>query len=137
MDMRKRISWILFLVLLIVVVGCEPESMVEIEKRIAASDRLTRLNAVCESLPKPPTLELRYKRISGNSEVSLLIFYYSKSIPFDEAKRVYMTWLDQNGWAQNLDFSSTHYGYFDKGGIEISISTKDTESLEVGCQESR
>src|SRR5690606_31971504 len=115
---------------------CESESQQETESRIAKWPRLTRLNALCESLPKVPTVELKYKRIGGNSDMTLITFFYSKKISLDEAKNIYNAWFEENGWVQNQRLISSHYGYFKKDKAEIVITSKGSDSIEIGCMES-
>lgn len=138
-GLHMRVINRLFLSLILfgfsILLACSAESNEEIEARIARSQQLQRLNVLCSSLPKPPGVEFRYKRINGNSIRSLLTFYYSKNIPYDDAKKVYSEWFAQNGWVENLDLASTHYGYYKKENTEIAISSHDIGSLEIGCTE--
>lgn len=114
--------------------GCESITDKEIDEQISRSERLSRLKALCESLPKPNLTEYRYKRLSGNSDVSLLIYYYSKKIPFKEVDEFYSDWFARNGWKRNLELASTNYGYYGKDGFEVAITAKSADSLEIGCQ---
>ena len=129
-------SVILFFSIALMLSACEPESQQETENRIAKWPPLTRLNALCEGLPKVPTVELKYKRIGGNSEGSSITFFYSKKVPFKEAEEKYKDWLEENGWVENKRLISSHYGYYKKDKAEIVIQYVDAESMATTCMES-
>ena len=130
---NMRLASLLLFGFVFITLCCYQPSNAEVEQRIAASFRLSQLNALCAGLPKIPTLELKYKTIDGNSGVSSLSFFYSKAIPFDDAMRIYSKWFDENGWEKNRNLASTHYGYYKKDNTEIVVELVDVNTLAVSC----
>jgi len=123
----------LLVVLSVCAMSCNSPSNEDVERQIASSSLLRKVDSLCSSLPAVPTLHLKYKRLSGNSGISSITFFYSKSIPFDDVMQTYSKWLETNGWEKNTDLLSTSYGNYRKGNEQISIELMDADTLAIDC----
>jgi len=131
--MRISLICLLTSILLLATINCQPESAEEIENKIARSEQLTKLNELCGSLPKLPSMKLKFKKISGNSDISSLYFYYERDIPWKDLMLQYDKWLSDNDWVKNEDTISGWYGTYNKGLYRIAIETNNTQDVSIGC----
>jgi hypothetical protein len=66
-----------------IVVGCQPRSRAEVDQIIAHSEKLSKIDWVCQSVPKPADfIELR-KGLGGNAAHSSIEYQYKTSRSFD------------------------------------------------------
>ena len=72
-----------------------PES---VEQAITTSETLSRVNKLCEELPKPEGFKFVSKSLGGNSEISALSFNYQTERKYEEIKAFYLSLLPSKGW---------------------------------------
>jgi hypothetical protein len=102
-----------------------------VEKAIKSSERLNRVNQMCENLPKPEDFKFIEKSFSGNSFTSALSFLYSTKTSSTEVREVYVQWFETNGWSRDSDGDLR----FAKDNKEISITRQTTELYSIYCAE--
>ena len=89
------------LVILLLTTGCDRSfTAEEIEQMISSSPELTRLDRLCQGLPKPPEFGFKYKGVFGASHVSRVEHNYKTSAPlkFEDVKNFYFEWANKEGW---------------------------------------
>jgi len=109
----------IFFLCIFFLVNCGEQSPAEVESRIANSEVLTRVDKLCNDLPKPKDFQFVRKSISGNSFTSSISYSYKSSTPYREAREFHNKYLFANGWIIGDS------AYYEKGNKQISLSTVD------------
>jgi hypothetical protein len=112
-----KLAKIAFLVCLIFfLIQCRKElTPEEVKQEISKSERLMRIDQLCNGLPKPEGFQFINKKISGNSfTLSISYHYYSKK-SLREVEAFYSDFLSANGWIVGKSRS------YEKGNQQVDL----------------
>ncbi len=70
---------------------------------IKNSDRLVRVDKLCNDLQKPESFQFVGKDIKGNSFTVSIIYKYKSQENFKDVRKFYLDWFNKNGWQQDDD----------------------------------
>jgi len=112
-------------------VACNDQSRAEVEGRINRSEVLTRLNGICENIPKPGGFKLIDKQIRGNARKSVVAFDYKLDGSSDEANRFFEKWFSENGWTRDSSLGER----FNKSTDTVTLENNVTGSADfaISC----
>ncbi len=104
--------------------GCATSEQLtsDAERAIAASPRLTELDQICDSIPKPPEFRQVQKRI-GNT-YPLIVNGFVSDLKQDDAVGFFRTRLEGDGWEFEKDGEGLNSKWirFRKGDRTVTIS---------------
>lgn len=132
-SLKKIPLLILLTVTLVLFGGCNDQTPEAVTNRIEKSDRLGRVNSVCESLPKPPGFTFINKQIRGNARKASLSFAYKYEGSHEKVITFYADWFEKNGWSRDESWAAK----FIKDKQEIAIERVLTGSIDyvISCSE--
>jgi hypothetical protein len=94
----KHAEIVLLFCLLLLLINCGGRTKEDVEKAIARSGGLQRVDRLCHELPKPKGFEFIYKDIGGNSFTYGISYRYRTERPRGEIRKFYADWFSENGW---------------------------------------
>jgi len=110
-----------------------------VEKKIMSSERLQRVNILCEELPKPSDFIFVYKSIGGNTFTRSLGFHFSSKLKIGEVKQFYTSWFETKNWRvdeSNSDLSQGYFSFqFNKNRISIENGPFNNSNYSITCSE--
>ena len=131
--MNKIITTLLLLISALSLIACNDQSAEEVNARIAKSDRLTRVDEVCKSLPEASGLLFLDKQVRGNSGIVNVTYYYKFSGKYDQLFALYSEWFEKEGWQRDttrgLKYSK------DKLSVAIERGGSGTADLAISCSQ--
>lgn len=87
----------------VIVVGlqfaCDKLRPEEVEAKIIASAKLTRIDKACKELPKPTSFRQIEKGLSGNADLSIVYYRYASDLSFDEVKGFFNSNASGSGYS--------------------------------------
>jgi hypothetical protein len=133
----NKLGLCLGVALVLIQTGCGELTSDEVDAKILASEKLPHIDKVCNELPKPESFKLTKKRLSGNSDKSMIIYQYVSRESFSSIQTFFVEHAPDAGYAITGGDSGERLLNdikLERAGVAVVVENRPPSgTFSVGC----